>query len=95
MLDGLPRNRYVLQTPHRIPYSRGTIQVEKYRFYPLARRCSLSNTLARPGALTRTTKASDASRMCVGHSDTHLNSLYGTKKGCKPLSESVREDSNA
>ncbi|GFY64150.1 hypothetical protein TNIN_16931 [Trichonephila inaurata madagascariensis] len=34
MLDGLPRNSSVLQTPHWTPTSRGTTQVEKYRFTP-------------------------------------------------------------
>ncbi|GFY40935.1 hypothetical protein TNIN_372751 [Trichonephila inaurata madagascariensis] len=85
MLDGLPRNSSVLQTPHWTPYSAGTTQVEKYRFSPLSARHQMfafQHLSSHFGALT-CTQASDGPRMCVGHSDTHSIPLR-TKKECKP-----------
>ncbi|GFY57639.1 hypothetical protein TNIN_404871 [Trichonephila inaurata madagascariensis] len=81
----LPRNRYVLQTPSSDPLiSRGNDTSRKVSFYPLLLvRCSLSNTLARPCALTCTLKASTRSR-CAGHSDTHSTPFTEQRKGCKP-----------
>ncbi|GFS43179.1 hypothetical protein TNIN_263481, partial [Trichonephila inaurata madagascariensis] len=79
----LPRNSSVLQTliGPLLP-ARGTTQVEKYRLPLLLVRCSAFQHLSSHfGALTCTQRF-DGPRMC-GHSDTH-QSLYGTKKGCKP-----------
>ncbi|GFY49650.1 hypothetical protein TNIN_270431 [Trichonephila inaurata madagascariensis] len=92
MLDGLPPATDTSFRPLIGPLiSRGLLQVEKYRFYPLsARQMFAFNTLARLafGALTCTLRL-DAVEDVVGHSNTH-SILYGTKKGCKPCQKACR-----
>ncbi|GFS29049.1 hypothetical protein TNIN_136311 [Trichonephila inaurata madagascariensis] len=85
MLDGLPRNRYLLQTPRGPLISRGTIQVEKFVLPPSARPdISLSNTFSSPfGALTCTLRLPDAVEDVRGTFEHTLSILYGTQKGVK------------
>ncbi|GFY39210.1 hypothetical protein TNIN_422721 [Trichonephila inaurata madagascariensis] len=89
MLDGLPRNSSVLQTPIGPPNFAG----ERYSstFLPPSNRqmVAFQHFSSHFDALTCTLRLRTGSRMCVGHSDTHSIPLRN-KERVVTLSESVR-----
>ncbi|GFY56739.1 hypothetical protein TNIN_137561 [Trichonephila inaurata madagascariensis] len=87
MLDGLPRNSSVLPDPHWTLISRGTTQVEKYRFYPPSNRQMVvfPKTLARTLMLLNPhTGASDEVEDVRGTLRHTLNPFTEQRKGGKP-----------
>ncbi|GFY53173.1 hypothetical protein TNIN_249481 [Trichonephila inaurata madagascariensis] len=71
--------------------SRGTTQVEKYRFYPPSARqiFAFQHFGSHFGALTYTLRLRTRVSGCVGHSDTRSIPLRDTE-GRKPCQRSVR-----
>ncbi|GFY37886.1 hypothetical protein TNIN_342351 [Trichonephila inaurata madagascariensis] len=83
MLTGFKAQQIRPSDPHRTPTSRGTTS-RKVSFYPFCRQMVAFQHFSSPfGALTRTTKASDGVEDVRGHLQTHTQSLYGHRKGCK------------
>ncbi|GFY57632.1 hypothetical protein TNIN_242231 [Trichonephila inaurata madagascariensis] len=93
MLDGLPRNSSVLQTLIGPSTSRGTTQVEKYRFLPPSNRQMVvfQHSSSHFDALTCTLRLRTRSRMCMvvfQHSSSHFDASFnlhteaGRGRGC-------------
>ncbi|GFY64144.1 hypothetical protein TNIN_16871 [Trichonephila inaurata madagascariensis] len=89
MLDGLPRNSSILQTPSLDPPLRGetTGRQKSIVLPPSARSCiRFQHFSSHFGVLTCTLEASDEVED-VRDIQTHAQSLYGTQKGVSPVRE--------